>query len=147
MQARDVFISHRGPDTKSILVNLLADQLKGVGITVFYDKGNLDPAADQTAWNIIKAQLRAAKIQVVCVHVCFLSLIQGLLLMALTPFEFFWQIAVFSEHYLDSKWCKEELLIMNETPDKIMPIFYGVSTIGYGAASGKSGFVYNRESG
>lgn len=60
----DVFISHRGPDTKPSFVNLLADQLENHGITVFYDKKDLDPAADLPAWEIMKAALRSAKIQV-----------------------------------------------------------------------------------
>lgn len=82
-QVYDVFISH-GPDTKTILVNLLASRLENHGITVFYDNNNLEPTADLPAWEIMKASLRAAKIQVCVVSVvlkapCFLlvSLSEG----------------------------------------------------------------------
>lgn len=60
----DVFISHYGPDTKTIFVKLLATRLVERGITVFYDDTDLDPVADPHAWEIMKATLHAAKIQV-----------------------------------------------------------------------------------
>lgn len=64
----DAFISHRGPDTKTILVNLLAARLKNHGITAFYDKKDLNPASDPTAWDVMKATLRTAKVQVDLVY-------------------------------------------------------------------------------
>lgn len=143
MPGRDVFISHRGPDTKNGFVSMLAERLESVGITVFYEKKDLRPAAEKTAWDVMKANLRAAEVQVAYVLVGLkLFVTQGSLLVA-SLFEFSWQIGVFSENYLLSEWCKEELQIMNETPEKIMPIFYGVGTSGFGAASGKAGFKYN----
>lgn len=56
--ARDVFISHRGPDVKKELVSHIVDRLQRVGISVFVDY-NLEKGC--VSWPTILAHLRGAK--------------------------------------------------------------------------------------
>ena len=56
--ARDVFISHRGPDVKRELVSHIVDRLQRVGISVFVDY-NLEKGC--VSWPTILAHLCGAK--------------------------------------------------------------------------------------
>ncbi|GLJ34569.1 hypothetical protein SUGI_0695320 [Cryptomeria japonica] len=92
----DVFINHRGPDSKQTLALPLYQSLEELGIRAFLDKEEMElgqsfPSAIQTAINSA------------LVH-----------------------IAIFSKGYAESPWCLAELLLMQQTEAKITPVFYGV---------------------
>jgi len=93
----EVFINHRGPDTKLSIAGHLYNRLHDLGLQVFLDqeemeKGDFIPSE-------IAAAIQAASIQ----------------------------IAIFSPGYADSDWCLNELLLMMESDrSTIIPIFYGV---------------------
>lgn len=141
----DVFISHRGPDTKYIFVNLLAARLENHGITVFYDKKDLHPTAEDPAWEIMEASLLAAKIQVFVGRLNDASdkSVQFFLSKVASSYHrVCLQIGVCSPNYTKSKWCREELKIMNITPERILPVFYNVEPESFENAPAKTGFVY-----
>ena len=90
--ARDVFVSHRGPDVKRELVSHIVDRLQRVGITVFVDY-NLEKGC--LSWPTILAHLRGAK----------------RVLLVLTP------------HFEESPWCLEEVRVMAERLEAVLPIY------------------------
>ena len=96
----DVFLNHRGRDTKKHFVAHLEDALIQNGFHPFLDTKSL--VKGEQAFDSI-----AAALQSVCVHA-----------------------AVISKGYIESKWCLDELCDMLETQragfSVIIPVFYGV---------------------
>ncbi|KAG0619371.1 hypothetical protein M758_4G134900 [Ceratodon purpureus] len=93
----DVFISHRGPDTKTGFVSFLHRDLEAAGLLPFLDCKSIDIGED--SWECIEHAIRKTPIAVV----------------------------VFSESFAQSKWCLRELHVMLHTPSvKVLPVFYKV---------------------
>ena len=96
-QPCDVFISHRGPDTKRSLVSHLEQKLRGISLDVFVDY-TMDKGG--VGWQTILSKLRGA---------------QRVLLVLSPGFE-------------ESCWCLEELRVMAERPEAVLPVFVDVET-------------------
>jgi len=95
----DVFINHRGVDSRHTVARLLHDrllQLSGGRVRTFLDSMSLRPG-DRLVEGINEG-MRQCKVAV----------------------------AIFSEHYLDSEFCIHELAALVEARKVIVPIFYGV---------------------
>ncbi|KAG0626986.1 hypothetical protein M758_2G165800 [Ceratodon purpureus] len=93
----DVFISHRGPDTKTGFVSFLHRDLEAAGLLPFLDCKSIDMGED--SWECIEDAIRKTPIAVV----------------------------VFSESFAQSEWCLRELHVMLHTPSvKVLPVFYKV---------------------
>eukprot|EP00253_Pinus_taeda_P005444 PITA_05444 len=93
----DVFINHRGPDTKATFARPLHHHLLSHGFRAFLDEQELEAGFDFPS-QIVRA-IRAASVHV----------------------------AVFSPRYTESTWCLNELLLMRESGCPIIPVFYKVS--------------------
>ncbi|KAF8013318.1 hypothetical protein BT93_I1228 [Corymbia citriodora subsp. variegata] len=97
----DVFLSFRGPDTRSGITNSLYTRLLGARIHTFKDDEELR-VGEEFAPELLKA-IRQSKIA----------------------------IPIFSKGYASSKWCLNELVQMVECSEtrrqRIMPIFYDVT--------------------
>lgn len=95
-----VFISHRGPDTKNTLASLIYHRLKREGLHVFLDRHEI-PLGDRISPAIVSA------IQSASAH-----------------------IAIMSPGYADSVWCLDELSQMMEScknhRSEIIAVFYDV---------------------
>ncbi|XP_050217367.1 probable 2' cyclic ADP-D-ribose synthase BdTIR [Mercurialis annua] len=89
----DVFINHRGTDTKRTVATLLYDHLSRFNLKPFLDNKNMKPG-DKLFDNINEA-IRQCKIG----------------------------LAVFSPRYCESYFCLHELALMMETRKKVIPIF------------------------
>lgn len=94
--ACDVFINHRGIDTKRNVAGLLYDRLTGNGVKSFLDSMNMKPG-DRLFDHIDRAIL-GCKVGV----------------------------AVFSPRYCDSHFCLHELALLMENNKRVIPIFYDV---------------------
>ncbi|KAF7803507.1 TMV resistance protein N-like [Senna tora] len=94
--ACDVFINHRGIDTKRNVAGLLYDQLTRVGVRSFLDSMNMKPG-DRLFQHIDKA-IVGCKVGV----------------------------AVFSPRYCDSYFCLHELALLMESKKRVVPIFFDV---------------------
>ncbi|KAI9121519.1 hypothetical protein K1719_008552 [Acacia pycnantha] len=94
--AIDVFINHRGIDTKKNFAGLLYHQLSGMGVPSFLDSMNMKPG-DRLFDHIDKAIL-GCKVGV----------------------------AVFSPRYCDSYFCLHELALLMESKKRVIPIFFDV---------------------
>lgn len=92
----NVFINHRGPDTKKTLASHLHNRLKREGLTSFIDKDEL------LVGDHFPSQIENA-IKTASVHV-----------------------AIFSPRYAKSEWCLNELVLMLESGAQIIPVFYHV---------------------
>ncbi|KAG0556358.1 hypothetical protein KC19_11G047400 [Ceratodon purpureus] len=93
----DVFISHRGPDTKTGFVSFLHRDLEAAGLLPFLDCKSIDIGDD--SWECIEHAIRITPIAVV----------------------------VFSESFAQSEWCLRELHVMLHTPSvKVLLVFYKV---------------------
>ncbi|KAK3437261.1 hypothetical protein EUGRSUZ_C01920 [Eucalyptus grandis] len=97
----DVFLSFRGPDTRSSITNFLYTRLLGARIHTFKDDEELR-VGEEFGPELLKA-ISQSKIA----------------------------IPIFSKGYASSKWCLNELVQMVEcnktSRQKIMPIFYDVT--------------------
>ncbi len=93
----DVFLNHRGPDVKGGFASHLHQALQEAGCRPFLDKLALEKGQPGQP-KIFEALGRAS------VHV-----------------------AIFSEHYAESKYCLKELCEMLESKKLIIPVFYHVS--------------------
>lgn len=93
----DVFLNHRGPDTKNTLGSNLYYRLRDRGLRVFLDKEEIQKGSriDSVIKNVIKDTL---------VHV-----------------------AIFSAGYAESEYCMDELLFMKESRSTIIPVYYNVN--------------------
>ncbi|KAG6726903.1 hypothetical protein I3842_02G102900 [Carya illinoinensis] len=92
----DVFVSHRGPDTRRNIAGLLHDHLLMRGHRPFLDYRNLK-AGDKLSEKIDTA-VRDCKVGVV----------------------------VFSQRYCESSYCLHELALLMEYKKRGIPIFYNV---------------------
>lgn len=92
----DVFINHRGKDTKRSVASLLYDHLLHLGIRPFLDNKNMKPG--DKLFEKINCGIMASKVGV----------------------------AVFSPHYCESYFCLHELALIMETKKKVIPIFCDV---------------------
>jgi len=92
----DVFINHRGPDTKKNFAGYLYRRLLGHGLKPFLDQQELQEGVNFPS-QIVGAIRNAS------VHV-----------------------AIFSPTYAASQWCLDELLLMQESRAPIIPVFYKV---------------------
>lgn len=89
-----VFLNHRGDDTKKGFTSHLYSSLRSRGIRAFLDKEEMQVGDELTPQ--IKAAIKTASVHV----------------------------AIFSEHYGDSKWCLDELVLMVESRAIIIPVFF-----------------------
>jgi hypothetical protein len=94
--ARQVFINHRGIDTKKNVAGLIYKDLTSMGVTSFLDSMNMKPG-DKLIPNIDKA-IFGCKVGVV----------------------------VFSPNYCDSYYCLHELALLMETKKRVVPILFDV---------------------
>ncbi|KAL3820535.1 hypothetical protein ACJIZ3_006441 [Penstemon smallii] len=92
-QPCDVFINHRGIDTKRNVSGLLYHHLRGIGLRPFLDSKNMKPG--DRLFDKIDAAIHECKVGV----------------------------AVFSPMYCDSYFCLHELSLMMESRKKVVPIF------------------------
>ncbi|KAG0623635.1 hypothetical protein M758_3G189800 [Ceratodon purpureus] len=94
----DVFLSHRGPDTKTGFVSYLYDALKAAGLRPFLDCKSIDKG--QPSWNCIEHAIRTAPVALV----------------------------IFSESFAQSEWCLKELHVMLDSQPsvRVLPVFYKV---------------------
>ena len=93
----DVFMSHRGPDTKTGFVGFLYEGLEAAGLRPFLDCESIDKGQD--SWTCIEHAIKTTPIALV----------------------------IFSESFAQSEWCLKELHLLLETPGvKILPVFYKV---------------------
>ncbi|KAH9288819.1 hypothetical protein KI387_032936 [Taxus chinensis] len=92
----DVFINHRGPDVKQTLATQLYNSLRDLGIKAFLDSEEKE--LGDSFPSTIQTAIRSA-----AVHV-----------------------AIFSKNYAHSPWCLAELVLMLQSPSKIIPVFYDV---------------------
>ncbi|XP_044496478.1 TIR-only protein-like [Mangifera indica] len=92
----DVFINHRGRDTKRTICGLLYDCLLRLRLNPFMDNKNLKPG-DQLLEKIDTA-IRHCKVGVI----------------------------VFSPHYCEFYFCLHELALIMELKKKVIPIFYNI---------------------
>ncbi|GLJ38792.1 hypothetical protein SUGI_0790800 [Cryptomeria japonica] len=92
----EVFINHRGIDTKHTLATSIYNALKGIGLKVFLDEKELELG------DCITAEIEEA-MRTSLIH-----------------------IAIFSPRYAESPWCLAELTYMLKTGTTIIPVFYDV---------------------
>ncbi|XP_044496479.1 TIR-only protein-like [Mangifera indica] len=92
----DVFINHRGRDTKRNISGLLYDHLLRLKLNPFMDSKNMKPG--DRLFDKIETAIGHCKVGV----------------------------AVFSPHYSESYFCLHELALIMESRKKVIPIFYDV---------------------
>ncbi|GAU47736.1 hypothetical protein TSUD_386950 [Trifolium subterraneum] len=92
-----VFINHKGIDTKRNIAGLLYKDLTRMGMSSFLDSKNMKPG-DKLTDHIDKA-----------IHGCKVG------------------VTIFSPRYFDSYYCLHELALLMETKKRIVPIFYNVT--------------------
>ncbi|GLJ44526.1 hypothetical protein SUGI_0934850 [Cryptomeria japonica] len=122
MRAYDVFINHRGIDTKRTIASTIYHTLDCMGLRVFLDKEELQLGDFLPA--TINYAMRSASLH----------------------------IAIFSKKYAQSPWCLAELSFMLKTGTKIIPIFYDVQPrdlrwVGRGGSIYASSFAQHEKSG
>lgn len=92
----DVFINHRGTDTKRTIAGLLHDHLSRLRLNPFLDSKNMKPG--DRLFDKIDTAIKHCKLGV----------------------------AVFSPRYCESYFCLHELALIMESRKKVIPIFYDV---------------------
>jgi hypothetical protein len=92
----DVFINHRGVDTKRTVARLLYDRLAQDGVRGFLDNMSMRPG--DRLEDRISAGIRECSVAV----------------------------AIFSPNYCDSEYCLRELAMIVESRKAIIPIFYNI---------------------
>ncbi|KAE8732503.1 Alpha-galactosidase 2 [Hibiscus syriacus] len=92
----DIFINHRGTDTKRTIAGLLHDHLLRLGLRPFLDSMNMKPG-DKLIGKIDPA-IRSCKLGV----------------------------AIFSPNYCDSYFCLHELALLMESKKRVIPVFCDV---------------------
>ncbi|XP_052161137.1 TIR-only protein-like [Oryza glaberrima] len=92
----DVFINHRGVDTKRTVARLFYDRLVAAGVRAFLDNQSMRPG-DRLDERIGEA-----------ISQCGVA------------------VAIFSPHYCDSEYCLRELALLVESRKKIIPVFYNI---------------------
>lgn len=94
----DVFICHRGPDSKNTLASHLYHRLVASGLRPFLDRESLQKGQELTSQ--IKKAIKNASVQIV----------------------------IFSKYFGESEWCLKELEDMLKTKADIIPVFYNVDS-------------------
>ncbi|XP_042486590.1 TIR-only protein-like [Macadamia integrifolia] len=94
----DVFINHRGMDTKRNVAALLYDRFVHLNLNPFLDYKSMKPGEELK--EVIETAIRDCKVGV----------------------------AIFSPNYCTSHNCLHELALMMECEKKIIPIFYDIKT-------------------
>lgn len=96
-----VFINHRGPDTKNNLASLIYHNLSSFGLRVFLDKEEL--RTGNTVYPAIRGAISSASVH----------------------------IAIFSENYAHSRWCLDELcwILRSSHERKVLPVFCDVQPV------------------
>ena len=92
----DVFINHRGSDTKKNIAGLLYEHLSRLGIKPFMDSRNMKPG--DKLFDEIDAAIRNCKVAV----------------------------ALLSPNYCESRHCLHELALLMESNKRVLPIFWDV---------------------
>ncbi|KAH7568958.1 hypothetical protein ACOSQ2_012412 [Xanthoceras sorbifolium] len=92
----DVFINHRGTDTKRTIAGLLYDHLFRLRMNPFLDSKNMKPG--DRLFDKIDTAIKHCKVGV----------------------------AVFSPRYCESYFCLHELALIMESGKKVIPVFYDV---------------------
>lgn len=92
----DVFINHRGVDTKRNVAGLLYHHLRGLGLLPFLDSKSMK--AGDRLFDKIDGAIRECKVG----------------------------IAVFSPMYCDSYFCLHELSLMTQLRKRVVPVFCDV---------------------
>ena len=92
--AYDLFLSHRGPDKKDFCA-FLKEALHRAGVRAFVDEFDLRVGAPDGAWTTMQTALQGAR----------------------------YVMPVLSEGFCDSRWCLDELVLMMQSPAKVMPVF------------------------
>lgn len=110
----NVFISHRGPDSKKTLASHLYHRLDGLGLRPFLDREVLQKGRK------LDIQIEKA-IANAYVH-----------------------IVIFSETYGESEWCMKELEEMVKTKRTIIPVFYNVESSDLLAENHDGERIYSR---
>ncbi|XP_057461113.1 probable 2' cyclic ADP-D-ribose synthase BdTIR [Actinidia eriantha] len=95
-QPCDVFLNHRGIDTKRTVASLLYDHLTRLNLRPFLDNKNMKPG--DKLFDKINSAIRECKVGV----------------------------TVFSPNYCDSYFCLHELALITESKKKVIPIFCDV---------------------
>ncbi|GJN16726.1 hypothetical protein PR202_gb03746 [Eleusine coracana subsp. coracana] len=92
----DVFINHRGLDTKRTVARLLYDRLDQLSIRSFLDNQSMRPGdhLDQSIFGAVRE--------------CSIA------------------VAIFSKHYCDSDYCLRELAMLVDERKIIIPVFYDI---------------------
>ncbi|PPD77058.1 hypothetical protein GOBAR_DD26015 [Gossypium barbadense] len=108
----DVFINHRGIDTKRTIAGLLHDHLFRLGLRPFLDSRNMKPG--DRLFGKIKPAIGDCKLGV----------------------------AIFSPNYCESYFCLQELALLMENKKRVIPIFCDVKpsqlqVMDYGIRSGE----------
>ena len=96
-RAYDVFLSHRGPDKKDFCA-FLKEALHRAGVHAFVDEHDLEVGAPEMAWTTMLKELQGAR----------------------------YVVPVISHGYVESRWCLDELVLMMQSPAKVMPVFFDV---------------------
>lgn len=92
----DIFINHRGADTKRTIAGLLYQHLSGLGYNPFLDSKSMKPG--DNLFDKIDPAIKSCRIG----------------------------LAVFSPRYCESYFCLHELSLMMECKKKVVPIFCDV---------------------
>ncbi|KAE8689507.1 Alpha-galactosidase 2 [Hibiscus syriacus] len=108
----DIFINHRGIDTKRTIAGLLHDHLFRLGLRPFLDSRSMKPG--DGLFGKINPAIRSCKLGV----------------------------AIFSPNYCDSYFCMQELALLMENKKRVIPIFCDVKpsqlqVMDYGIRSAK----------
>lgn len=111
----DVFINHRGIDTKRTIASLLYDRLAQKNIRSFLDNRTMQPG--DKLYEKINAAIKECKVGV----------------------------AIFSPGYCDSCFCLHELAMLVEGKKKIIPIFYDIRPSELLLADVKCGPIFTPE--
>ena len=90
----DVFLSHRGPDVKRNLCAFLEEALNRAGVRTFVDQSDLK--LGDPAWDTMQHALQTAELV----------------------------MPIFSNGYVGSSYCLDELELMMRKPAKVVPIYY-----------------------
>jgi TIR domain len=111
----DVFLNHRGVDTKRTIASLLYDRLVQKNIRPFLDNRTMQPG--DKLYEKINAAINDCKVGV----------------------------AIFSPSYCDSCFCLHELAMLVEGKKKIIPIFYDIRPSQLLLTDVKCGPIYTPE--
>lgn len=93
----DLFLSHRGPDTKDFCA-FLREALDRAAVLAFVDEHDLEVGDPETAWTTMQNTIQGAR----------------------------YTMPIITRGYFESPWCLDELVLMMQSPAKVMPVFFDV---------------------